>query len=76
MFLEKQSWIESVLYLAGVNDVEDLNTTLAPDTHDDFFATSTFVSEQEPLGAASADALMNYIYNQGTNTPVAWFAIL
>lgn len=76
VFLEKQSWIESVLYLAGVNDVEDLNTTLAPDAHDDFFATSTFVSEQEPLGAASADALMNYIYNQGTNTPVAWFAIL
>ncbi|KAI0713966.1 FAD-binding domain-containing protein [Earliella scabrosa] len=75
VFIQRQTWIENVLYLAGVDDIDDLDTTLAPDTHDDFFAASTFVSETEPLGEASSDALMKYIYEQGTKTSVAWFVI-
>ena len=76
IFMESQDWITSVLYLAGVNSTSDLNTTLAPDTHDDFYATSTFVSLTEMLGAPSTDALADYFYNDGTNTEIEWFAIL
>ncbi|KAI0755390.1 FAD-binding domain-containing protein [Daedaleopsis nitida] len=72
---QKQSWIDSVVYLAGAGSVAELNTTTAPDVHDDFFATSTFVSEQEPMSTAASDALMNYIYKQGTSTAVEWFVI-
>lgn len=76
IFMQSQNWIDSVLYLAGVDSVSDLNTTLAPDTHDDFYATSTFVSLTEMLGTPSSDALMNYFYDNGTNTEVEWFIIL
>ena len=75
-FVQEQDWLASVVYLAGVDNVSDLNTTRAPDTHDDFYATSTFVSAQAPLGAAAADALMAYWYGEGTRTGVQWFAIL
>lgn len=64
-----------MLYLAGVNTTSQLNTTLAPDTHDYFYATSTFVSEEEPMNQAASDALFEYFYGPGSNTSVAWFAI-
>ena len=74
-FLQKQDWIPSVLYLAGVNTTSQLNTTLAPDTHDTFYATSTFVPETAPMTQASSDALFKYFYGPGASTKVAWFAI-
>ena len=64
-----------MLYLAGVDSVSQLNTTLAPDTHDYFYATSTFVSEEEPMSQSASDALFEYFYGPGTNTAVEWFAI-
>ena len=75
VFLQEQDWITSVLYLAGVDSVSQLNTTLAPDTHDYFYATSTFVSEEEPMSQSASDALFEYFYGPGTNTAVEWFAI-
>ena len=74
--MESQNWIDSVLFLAGTQGLNSLNTTLAPDTHDTFYATSTFVSEEEPMVPAASDALMNYFYGPGANTSVAWFIIL
>ena len=65
-----------MLYLAGTNGLNSLNTTLAPDTHDDFYATSTFVSLDEPLGSPSTDAVMEYFYGPGATSEVAWFVIL
>ncbi|PIL24496.1 hypothetical protein GSI_14251 [Ganoderma sinense ZZ0214-1] len=73
--LQKQDWITSVLYLAGVNTTAQLNTTLAPDTHDTFYATSTFVPEAAPMNQEASDALFEYFYGPGANTSVAWFAI-
>ncbi|RPD53461.1 FAD-binding domain-containing protein [Lentinus tigrinus ALCF2SS1-7] len=75
--IQTQDWITSVLYYAGAqNGSSALNTTTAaPDIHDHFYATSTFVSEQEPLGKASADALMQYFYGPGTKSAVEWFVI-
>ena len=64
-----------MLYLAGVNTTSQLNTTLAPDTHDTFYATSTFVPETAPMTQASSDALFKYFYGPGASTKVAWFAI-
>ncbi len=75
-FIQKQDWMKSVLYLGGVNSVSDLNSTKTPDTHDDFYATSTFVSQKEPLNAAAADALMKYFYTTGKTSKVQWFIIL
>ncbi|TFK88408.1 Glucooligosaccharide oxidase [Polyporus arcularius HHB13444] len=73
---QTQRWIASVLYLADIqNGSHALNTTTAPDERDHFYATSTFVSEQEPLGKPSTDALMQYFYGPGTNTTVGWFII-
>ncbi|KAI0706913.1 FAD-binding domain-containing protein [Cerioporus squamosus] len=74
-FMQAQDWITSVLYLAGTTGLDSLNTTLAPDTHDDFYATSTFVSLDEPLGAPSTDAVMEYFYGPGATSKVAWFVI-
>ncbi|TFK84186.1 Glucooligosaccharide oxidase [Polyporus arcularius HHB13444] len=73
--LQPQGWITSVLYYAGAPDVSGLNTTLAPDAHDHFYATSTFVSEREPLGKPSTDALMKYFYGPGVKSEVGWFII-
>ncbi|PIL24479.1 hypothetical protein GSI_14233 [Ganoderma sinense ZZ0214-1] len=75
IFLEEQDWITSVLYLAGVDSVLQLNTTLAPDTHDTFFATSTFVPEAAPMTQAASDALFAYFYGPGASSAVEWFAI-
>ncbi|RPD61410.1 FAD-binding domain-containing protein [Lentinus tigrinus ALCF2SS1-6] len=73
--MQTQDWITSVLYYAGAQNLNGLNTTLAPDVHDHFYATSTFVSEHAPLGKPSADALMQYFYGLGTKTNVGWFII-
>ncbi|KAI1791691.1 FAD-binding domain-containing protein [Ganoderma leucocontextum] len=73
--LQKQDWITSVLYLAGVNTTSQLNTTLAPDTHDTFFATSTFVPAAAPMNTNASDALFQYFYGPGASSAVAWFAI-
>ena len=75
--MESQNWIESVLFLAGTTSqwISSLDTTLVPDTHDTLFATSTFVSE-EPMVPAASDALMNYFCGPGANTSVVWFIIL
>ena len=78
-FMQSQNWIESVLYLADgstTSPLTILNTTLAPDSHDTFYATSTFVSEEEPMVPAAADALMQYFYGPGATSPVEWFIIL
>ena len=74
--MQVQDWITSVLYYAGAPNVNGLNTTLAPDVHDHFFATSTFVSERAPLQEPSTDALMQYFYGPATKTKVGWFIIL
>ena len=63
-----------MLYYAGAPNVNGLNTTLAPDVHDHFFATSTFVSETEPMSKAASDALFAYFY-AAASSPVEWFAI-
>ncbi|TBU27940.1 FAD-binding domain-containing protein [Dichomitus squalens] len=75
IFLQKQDWITSVLYLAGVDSISQLNTTLTPDTHDYFYATSTFVSAKEPMTQTASDALFEYFYGPGSDTSVEWFAI-
>ena len=76
VFIQEQSWIESVIYLAEVKSIDNLNTTLAPDTHDTFFATSTFVPAKEMMVPAAADALMKYFYGPGAKSEVKWFVIL
>ncbi|KAI1791689.1 FAD-binding domain-containing protein [Ganoderma leucocontextum] len=75
IFLEKQDWITSVLYLAGVDSTAQLNTTLAPDTHDTFFATSTFVPAAAPMNTNASDALFKYFYGPGASSAVEWFVI-
>ncbi|KAI1786969.1 FAD-binding domain-containing protein [Ganoderma leucocontextum] len=73
--LHKQDWITSVLHLAGMNSADQLNSTLTPDIHNTFYATSTFVSEIEPMNRAASDALFRYFYGPGANTAVEWFVI-
>ncbi len=73
--LQKQDWITSVLYLAGVDNTAQLNTTSAPDTYDTFYATSTFVPETAPMTQAASDALFRYFYGPGASSAVEWFAI-
>ena len=77
VFLQKQDWIASVVYLAGMENASQLNTSSAPgpSPHDTFYATSTFVSAAEPMTANASDALFEYVYGQGTNTGVQWFTI-
>ena len=74
--MERQDWITNVLYLAGAQSLDGLNTTLAPDVHDTFYAASTFVSEKDVLRAPSTDALMDYFYTTGAKSRVSWFIIL
>ena len=64
-----------MLWLAGANSTSQLNTSNAPDTHDYFFATSTFISDEAPMTQAASDALFKYFHESGTNTSVKWFAI-
>ncbi|PIL24501.1 hypothetical protein GSI_14256 [Ganoderma sinense ZZ0214-1] len=73
--LQKQDWITSVLYLAGANTTAQLSTTLAPDMHATFYATSTFVPEAAPMNQKASDALFEYFYGPGANTNIAWYAI-
>ena len=79
-FIEEQDWITNVVWLGNwfgaVNGVGALNTTLAPDVHDDFYAASTFVYEKEPLGASSIDAFMEYLYGPGQTTEIEWFILM
>ncbi|KAI0744342.1 FAD-binding domain-containing protein [Daedaleopsis nitida] len=74
----QQNWIESVLAVAGTaaQTIDELNTQGRKDTPDFFFATSTFVSQNDQLGARSADALMNYLYNRGGSSKVQWFVFM
>ena len=74
--MQTQDWITNVLYLAGASTVEGLNTTLAPDVHDHFYAASTIVSQHDTLRAPAAEALMDYFYGPGNNTDVSWFIIM
>ncbi|KAI0744336.1 FAD-binding domain-containing protein [Daedaleopsis nitida] len=74
-FFQSQDWITNVLYLAGVNTAAELNTTKGVDGTDFFYATSTIVSHQEPLGMAATDGLMDYFYGPGSDTNVSWFII-
>ncbi|KAM5536522.1 hypothetical protein V8D89_009799 [Ganoderma adspersum] len=76
--LQEQDWIAFVISLAGADSIEQLNTTLAPDTNDTndtFYATSTFVSAAEPMNCAASDALFKYFYGAGAETDVQWFVI-
>ena len=73
--LQEQDWITSVINLAGAHSIEELNTTLAPDANDTFYATSTFVSAAEPMNRAASDALFKYFYGPGAQTEVEWFVI-
>ncbi|KAH9930407.1 FAD-binding domain-containing protein [Epithele typhae] len=73
--MEAQDWITSVLFLAGTTGIDSLNSTLAPDTHDTFYATSTFVPQKQMMAPAAADALMEYFYGPGATSSVAWFVI-
>ncbi|PIL28271.1 hypothetical protein GSI_09559 [Ganoderma sinense ZZ0214-1] len=74
--LQEQDWIASVLSLGGASSVAELNTTLAPDGNDTFFATSTFVPAAAPMmGRAASDALFAYFYGPGARTDVEWFVI-
>ena len=57
VFLQEQNWIDSVIYLAGTTGINSLNTTLAPDTHDTFFATSTFVPAMSSVAPSLRGAL-------------------
>ena len=70
------TWIDSVLRVAPANKSEELNTTIAGNVHNTFFATSTFVSEKQPLTESEARALMKYLYTNGSQTGVDWFAYL
>ena len=73
--LQEQNWITSVINLAGAHSIEELNTTLAPDANDTFYATSTFVPSAAPMNWNASDALFAYFYGPGANTSVEWFAI-
>ena len=73
--LQSQDWITSVLNLAGATSIDQLNTTLAPDVNDTFYATSTFVPAVEPMNRAASDALFEYFYGPGAETDVEWFVI-
>ena len=71
--LEPQDWLTSVMRLAPATSPDQLNTTLASDMYSTFFATSTFVSQEQPLLEPAATALMDYLYGPGTETEVSWF---
>lgn len=77
-FTEQQTWIESVLYLSesGSTDPNCLNTTGRTEVQDRFFATSTFVSQNEVLNTSSTEALMKYLYGEGAIQKAQWFVLL
>ena len=64
-----------MLDLGQATSIDQLNTTLAPDVNDTFYATSTFVPAVEPMNRAASDALFEYFYGPGAETDVEWFVI-
>jgi len=61
-------WINS---LTEVANKQPLNTSTAPETRDDFFASSLMTPKNAPLTAAAISSLINYLYD--TSTTTQWF---
>ncbi|KAI0744335.1 FAD-binding domain-containing protein [Daedaleopsis nitida] len=74
----KHDWIHGVLSVAGnaAHTIDELNTTNRKDSPERFFATSTFVTDHEPLKAPSAEALMSYLYAPGKPSNIQWFVFM
>ena len=62
-FTGNGTWIDNLVQLAGGS----LNTSLAPDNTDTFYAKSLIVPESAPLTSAASTAFMKYLANEGLN---------
>ncbi|KAJ7718604.1 glucooligosaccharide oxidase [Mycena maculata] len=63
------NWIESVSALGGGN----LNTSLAPDYTDTFYAKSLMTPEASPMSLAARTSFMNDVAYAGFTTNTSWF---
>lgn len=61
------TFIES-LQFAGAGTVLNLNTSVAPDTNDTFYAKSIMTPDNQTLSMAAWEALMTYLADEGTET--------
>ncbi|KAJ7222553.1 glucooligosaccharide oxidase [Mycena pura] len=63
------NWIESVENLGGGT----LNTSLAPDGTDTFYAKSLMTPEASPMNRAAREAFMNTVATEGFASNTSWF---
>ncbi|KAF7297120.1 Glucooligosaccharide oxidase [Mycena indigotica] len=63
------NWLAALENLGGGN----LNTSVAPDGTDTFFAKSLMTPEASPMNAAALEAFMETVATEGFTTNVSWF---
>ncbi|KAF9042491.1 glucooligosaccharide oxidase [Panaeolus papilionaceus] len=65
-----RSYIDSVNYFGGEGT---LNTTIAPETPNTFYAKSLMVPDRSPLTKAAVDKWTQYLGGEGFNASTKWF---
>ncbi|PPQ73253.1 hypothetical protein CVT24_009968 [Panaeolus cyanescens] len=65
-----RSYIDSVTYFGGAGR---LNTTVAPETPNTFYAKSLMVPERSPLTQQAVEMWTQYLGNEGFNASTTWF---
>ncbi|KAF9541279.1 glucooligosaccharide oxidase [Agrocybe pediades] len=66
------TYIESVGILGGLTG-NRLNTSVAPDGHDTFYAKSLMTPEAQPMSAKSLQAFYDYLGSTGFSADSSWF---
>ena len=72
--VQTYDWLGILQQLAGSG--VDLNTTLAADTTDTFYAKSLMVPDTSPLTQEAILSFFQYLYDSGEDSDTAWFILV
>ncbi|KAF9445946.1 glucooligosaccharide oxidase [Macrolepiota fuliginosa MF-IS2] len=71
VILQSGTFIES-LQFPGSGAVWNLNTSLAPDTHDTFYVKSIMTPPKKVVSKQAWEGFMTYLANEGNTTSLSW----
>ncbi|KAF5354867.1 hypothetical protein D9756_005789 [Leucocoprinus leucothites] len=71
VIFQNGTFVESLQY-PGDGFIFNLNTTLAPDTNDTFYAKSIMTPANQTVPKSAWEGLMSYLANDGNETSLSW----
>ncbi|KAF8224091.1 glucooligosaccharide oxidase [Tricholoma matsutake] len=70
------NYINSVEVFGQGTGSPNLNTSVAPDIHDTFYAKSIMTPESSPMSISAITAFMDYLAHEGFSSTLQWFSQL